>query len=94
MRIKCPLCGDRDLREFTPKGHITHMQRPDADAGVEAWDDHLHLRDNPAGPTRELWFHTAGCAAWLVVDRNTVTHEITGVTLARDLAKAGAGHAD
>jgi sarcosine oxidase subunit delta len=46
------------------------------------WDDYLHLRDNPAGDIRELWYHEMGCACWLVVARNTVTHVVTGVTLA------------
>ena len=30
--------------------------------------NYVYLRDNPAGPTRELWYHAAGCRAWLVVD--------------------------
>jgi heterotetrameric sarcosine oxidase delta subunit len=84
MLIPCPQCGPRDIREFTCKGHETHMHRPGPDSPPQAWDDHLHNRDNPAGPTREMWYHGAGCGAWLVVARNTVTHEITGATLARE----------
>ncbi|MBF9034033.1 sarcosine oxidase subunit delta [Rhodobacterales bacterium HKCCE2091] len=88
MRIPCPLCGERDAREFTPRGHATLLDRPDVDAQPQAWHNYLHLRDNPAGETRELWHHTAGCTAWLVVQRNTITHAITGASLARE-----AGHA-
>jgi sarcosine oxidase subunit delta len=55
--------------------------RPDPDAGAEVWHDYLHLRDNPAGRTQDLWFHEAGCGAWLRVDRDTVTHEIFGAEL-------------
>ncbi len=80
MRIKCPLCGERDLREFTYRGAA--LPRPAPDAPDEAWDAYLHLRDNPAGPTRDLWHHRAGCSAWLVVRRDTATHEIFGVELA------------
>ena len=55
------------------------MARPAADAGEAAWDDYLHLRDNPAGELDELWSHDAGCGAWLKVRRNTVTHEVVSV---------------
>ncbi len=91
MRLTCPHCGDRDLREFSYKGHETYLDRPSADAPAAAWDGYLHLRDNPAGETRDLWFHELGCSAWLVVTRNTVTHAVTVVELARDVK--GARHA-
>lgn len=87
MRIPCPICGERDRREFICRGHATLMHRPETD-DPQAWSDWLHLRDNPAGPTRELWYHEAGCGAWLVVDRNTVTHEVIGAAL------VGGAHAD
>ena len=89
MRLPCPNCGSRDIREFTYRGHESFLHRPRGEASgdwSEAWDAHLHLRDNPAGPTRDLWYHDQGCGAWLVVDRNTVTHEITG---AREIAQEG-----
>jgi sarcosine oxidase subunit delta len=89
MQIPCPICGPRDIREFTPKGHASYLDRPGEDAAPEAWLDYLHLRDNPAGDTRELWYHGAGCGAWLVVDRNTVTHEVRAATLAREVRDAG-----
>jgi len=88
MQIPCPICGLRDLREFTYKGHATYLRRPAPDAPPEAWNDYLHLRDNPAGATRDLWHHGAGCGAWLVVDRNTVTHQITGAILAQEVRNA------
>lgn len=81
MRLPCPICGDRDLREFTYKGAAVALDRPNPDAGETAWDDYLHLRDNPAGETRDLWYHGAGCTAWLVVERNTLTHEVIGAKL-------------
>ena len=84
MRIPCPLCGSRDRREFSVMGAQDYLHRPAPDAPPEAWDNHLHLRDNPAGPTQELWYHEAGCGAWLVIDRNTVTHEIAAVALVAD----------
>ncbi|MBC7138532.1 MAG: sarcosine oxidase subunit delta [Defluviimonas sp.] len=88
MRITCPLCGERDLREFTCSGAADYLDRPAMDAPPEAWDAYLHLRDNPAGPARELWYHETGCGAWLVVNRDTVSHGVLSVRLVTD-AQAG-----
>ena len=80
MRLNCPLCGPRDRREFYYSGSDAYLNRPAADAPAQAWDDMLHLRDNPAGVTKDLWYHEAGCGSWLQVTRNTVTHEILSAT--------------
>ncbi len=76
MRITCPYCGERDRREFYYRGAAVDLDRPAPDAGEVAWDDFVYQRENPAGPTRELWYHEGGCGAWIVVTRNTVTHEM------------------
>ena len=88
MRIECPLCGARDRREFYYKGAALNWPVPDA--GEAAWDDYVHLRDNPAGRTRDLWQHEAGCGAWIVVTRDTVSHEVYDVMLAAEFSR-GAG---
>lgn len=82
MRLPCPLCGPRDRREFYYKGAA--LDRPAPDAGAQAWDDYVHLRENPAGQTRDLWHHEAGCGAWIVVTRDTVSHAVLGAVLARE----------
>ena len=66
------------------------IARPDgmADGGAEAFAEYGYLRDNPAGRHRELWYHEGGDRSWLVVTRDTLTHEITGAELARDVALA------
>ena len=90
MIINHPLLGPRDSQEFTYLGDANLIDRPDwqaADA-LDQLHDYLYLRDNPAGEHRELWFHEQGDRSWLVVTRNTRTHEITAVELARDLARA------
>ena len=90
MIINHPLLGPRDAQEFVYLGDANLMNRPDwqaADA-LDQFHDYLYLRDNPAGLHRELWFHEQGDRSWLVVTRNTVTHEITRVELARDVALA------
>lgn len=78
MRLSCPCCGPRDRREFTYYGAADYLDRPAPDAGLDAWDSYLHLRDNPAGPTRDLWYHDP-CQSWLQVERDTVTHAIHSV---------------
>ncbi len=89
MRIDCPICGDRERREFYYQGEAVMLDRPAPEAGEAAWENYLHLRENPVGERRELWQHEAGCGAWLVVTRHTTSHLISGVVLARD-AKGGA----
>jgi len=78
MRLNCPFCGTRDLREFACIGGDP-LPRPQADAPAAEWDAYLHLRENPAGPSRELWYHEGGCGAWLRVSRDTLTHAIAAV---------------
>ena len=78
MRISCPCCGPRDRREFTYYGAAVYLNRPAADASAGDWDDYLHLRDNPAGETRDLWYHDP-CGAWAVVTRDTISHAISAV---------------
>ncbi|MEM9550726.1 MAG: sarcosine oxidase subunit delta [Pseudomonadota bacterium] len=87
MRIICPICGARDRREFFYQGADVMLHRPDPDADADVWDAYLHLRDNPAGVTRDLWYHEGGCAAWIVVTRNTVTHEVISSELATEVAR-------
>ncbi len=82
MRINCPICGSRERREFYYQGAA--LARPAPDAGEAAWDDYMHLRDNPAGETRDMWCHEGGCGAWIVVTRNTVTHDVVSTALATD----------
>ncbi|WP_149537264.1 sarcosine oxidase subunit delta [Siccirubricoccus phaeus] len=81
MRIPCPFCGPRDEVEFTWRGDAS-VQRPAAEAGVEAFHDYVYLRRNPRGWTQEWWQHSAGCRAWLRVERHTMTHEIRKVEAA------------
>jgi sarcosine oxidase subunit delta len=83
MRIPCPFCGERDLREFAYLGDAT-VTRPDpAVPNAEPlFFAYAYLRDNPAGPHRELWYHAQGCRSWLRVERDTRTHRIDGAALA------------
>lgn len=89
MIINHPLLGPRDASEFTYLGDAALIHRPDGEAAdaLQQFVDYGYLRDNPAGLHRELWFHDGGDRSWLVVTRDTTTHEITSVELARDVAR-------
>jgi sarcosine oxidase subunit delta len=66
-------------------GSRDYLDRPDDIDWSEAWEGYLHRRANVAGQARDLWYHEAGCGAWLVVERDTVTHEIAGASLAAEV---------
>ena len=85
MRILCPICGERDRREFYYLGDAKIINRPSPDASEDLWNDYLHNRENPAGVTKDLWYHESGCNSWLIVTRNTVTHEVKSAKLTLDL---------
>ena len=78
--IPCPHCGERNVSEFQYVGEALTRPNPDG-VGPEQWRSYLYLRSNPAGPTVESWFHRAGCRRYLKVERDTVTNEVTSVTL-------------
>ena len=79
MRIACPYCGERDRQEFTVLGDATPVRPDGMDASAAAMFDYVYQRDNTAGAHREFWYHAGGCHAWLVVTRNTLTHDILAV---------------
>lgn len=89
MTIPCPYCGPRDLSEFTYQGDATRTRPEPTSTDETAWHAWVYVRQNPAGWHREYWQHSGGCRAHLVVHRNTLTHEIGEVHLARE-AQAGA----
>jgi methylglutamate dehydrogenase subunit B len=88
LSIPCPWCGARDQTEFTYGGDGS-LQRPHADAPQQEWLDYVYLRDNPRGRHHELWHHTASCRRWILVERDTLTHEITAASAVGILADAG-----
>ena len=89
MIINHPLLGPRDAAEFVYLGDASLIDRPDPNAedAADQFYEYGYLRDNPAGMHEELWYHEQGDRSWLVVTRDTLTHCITAVRLARDAAK-------
>ena len=78
MRIPCPFCGDRDAHEFTYRGDAAPV-RPNDEGALYAY---VYERANVAGRMGEHWYHAHGCRNWLVVTRDTTTHEILSTALA------------
>jgi heterotetrameric sarcosine oxidase delta subunit len=72
--VPCPHCGSRPKEEFTIKGAA--LTRPAPEASAEAWNDYVYRRENPRGAYAEYWHHTSGCRRYLVVTRDTASHEI------------------
>jgi sarcosine oxidase subunit delta len=66
------------------------VRRPDATApnAEAAFFDYVYIRENTFGRHQELWFHQGGCHEWLVVERDTRNHEITGARPAREVFAA------
>lgn len=98
MIINHPLLGPRDSSEFVYLGDACLINRPawkgeDADEAktadaLQQYHDYVYIRENNAGEHKELWYHEQGDRSWLVVTRNTITHEIYNVELAKDVARA------
>lgn len=84
MRIPCPFCGNRDSREFVTRGDAA-PQRPADATDQTAMFDYVYQRANPAGTLHEHWYHAAGCRNWIVVTRDTRSHEVLGVGLPENL---------
>ena len=92
MIIDHPVLGPRDANEFVYLGDANLINRPnwtEKDADKKFYE-YLYLRDNPSGYHHELWYHEQGDRSWLIVTRNTSTHEIKQVELAKNhLLKKG-----
>ncbi len=90
MIINHPLLGPRDSEEFVYLGSADLIDRPDWESKSVAEDFHQYqyIRENIAGDNRELWYHEQGDQSWLLVTRNTLTHEIIDVELAEDVSRS------
>lgn len=85
IRIKCPICGLRNETEFT-YGADAIVKRPEmGEQEQQPWVDYVFNRDNPRGWHKEYWHHVQGCRQWVVLERNTLTHEIGECKLAREV---------
>jgi methylglutamate dehydrogenase subunit B len=86
VRIPCPFCGERYLSEFSYLGDAGYHRPELGSENPGELYEAVYLRNNPAGPHEELWYHAFGCRSWLIVARNTLTHEILATRLAEQAA--------
>jgi len=89
MIIEHPLLGPRDIHEFVYVGDASLLNRPkwDSEDAEQKFYEYMYLRKNSAGIHQELWFHQQGDRSWLVVSRNTLTHEIVKVDMVSNIVK-------
>lgn len=76
------------MSEFTYQGEAGRTRPDPASTDRAAWDAYVYDRLNPAGEHSELWQHSGGCRAHLVVMRNTLTHVISSVVSTRGAGRA------
>jgi heterotetrameric sarcosine oxidase delta subunit len=77
MQITCPHCGPRAQVEFAYERTVDSVAV--LDAPYEDAMKTLFTRTNPRGVDAEIWRHTYGCRAWMVITRHRVTNEIIAV---------------
>lgn len=77
LQIRCPHCGPRAQAEFTYERTVDSVVP--LDATPEEAMETLFIRTNPRGEDLEIWRHTYGCRAWIVLTRHRVTNDISAV---------------
>lgn len=70
IQLPCPWCGYRNVNEFAYQGETAHRPDP-ATTTPREWRTYLYIRDNPAGPVSEGWYHRAGCRRFFEAVRDT-----------------------
>ncbi len=76
IRIECPVCGLRDETEYIYCGDASRARPAHDEADLDTWYEYVFLRPNPRGTHHEYWHHVHGCRQVLIVERDTLTHEI------------------
>jgi len=71
----CPFCGPRDETEFHYGGDAGNVRPDGAGQPASRWADYLYMRNNPKGPTREIWVHMT-CGEFFAMERDSVTHAV------------------
>ncbi|MDE2944362.1 MAG: sarcosine oxidase subunit delta [Gemmatimonadota bacterium] len=86
FRLTCPVCGKRDVYEFTyggpERGPRPAEEDPaegadpgvDREAAAEAHFRWAQFRMNRLEPQEEWWHHGAGCGVWFSTWRDPATN--------------------
>ena len=88
FRLTCPVCGKRDVYEFTYGGPERGPRPPEAaaegaaggagpEAAAEAHFRWAQFRMNRLQPQEEWWHHGAGCGVWFSTWRDPATNRET-----------------
>lgn len=77
LLVHCPHCGPRAQAEFVYERTVDSVVQPDAP--LEQAMERLFTRANPRGVDEELWRHTYGCRAWMILRRHRVSNVIDSV---------------
>ena len=77
QRLPCPHCGERELAEFHYGGDAGRS-RPDRNADDQEWARYRFFRKNAKGSASELWCHVGGCGRWAIIERDTLSHRVSG----------------
>ena len=80
MLIPCPFCGPRNEDEFTCWSEVVPRPAEPSSLSDAEWVDYVYKHRNPKGPVQEQWWHARGCRRWILVERDTLTHEIASAT--------------
>lgn len=80
MLFTCPHCGPRAQSEFIYERTVDSVAALDAAPGDAMRT--LYTRTNPRGDDDEIWRHTYGCRAWMIITRHRVTNVISAVRAA------------
>ncbi len=85
FRLTCPVCGKRDVYEFTYGGPERGPRPAEGDAAegadrgaaAEAHFRWAQFRMNRPEPREEWWHHGAGCGVWFSTWRDPATNRET-----------------
>jgi len=74
--LPCPNCGERNQQEFRYGGEYNPRPKNPASVSDSGWAAYVYMRRNKLGEQVEWWYHTAGCGAWFLAERHTLTNEV------------------
>ena len=79
FRLTCPVCGKRDVYEFTFGGQERGPRPAQAELSAEDHFRYVQFRLVEPAPQEEWWYHRDGCGVWFKTVRNPATNrEETG----------------
>ena len=76
LQIPCPNCGPRNEDEFICWSEFVPRPASPSELSNEAWQDYIYHHTNARGRVQERWWHGRGCRRWVLIERDTATHEI------------------